>query len=97
MSKGSEEEFVTLLDDSVRSIAIPLLLSDEDDVEGLHAASVGKVDEDILFYIMSRGLSLSDAKKLIIESKLTPTIDMIPMESLRNEVWNNIDNKIMNS
>ena len=54
-SKGKEEEYAILLSEKVKNVAIPILLCQEDDVEGVHAASAGKMDEEILFYIMSRG------------------------------------------
>lgn len=93
-SKGSEEEFATLLDEDVRSIAVPVLLCVEDDVEGLHAASAGKIDQDKLFYIMSRGLNLEQAKKMLVETQLFPTINKLPDKELVEEVWKNIENRI---
>lgn len=90
-STGSEEEFATLLDDEVRSIAVPVLLCQEDDVEGVHAASAGKIDQDTLFYIMSRGINEEEAKKVIVETKLAPTIHKLPDEKLRDEVWGQIE------
>lgn len=93
-SKGAEEEFATLLDDGVRNIAVPILLAQEDDVEGLHAASAGKIDQDILFYIMSRGLDIEEAKKMIVETKLLPTIDKLPDNVLARQVWESIEKRI---
>lgn len=94
LSKGSEEEFVTLLDKDVRSIAVPVLLCQEDDVEGVHAASAGKIDQDILFYIMSRGLNIEQAKKMIVEIKLAPTIHKLPEKQLSQEIWDEIEARI---
>ncbi|WP_101773268.1 SufB/SufD family protein [Peptostreptococcus faecalis] len=94
LSKGSEEEFATLLDDGVRNIAVPLLLCEEDDVEGLHAASAGQIDQDMLFYIMSRGMDLEQAKKMVVETKLVPTIDKLPDRELSEEVWKQIEQRI---
>lgn len=93
-SKGSEEEYATLLDDGVRNIAVPILLCQEDNVEGVHAASAGKINEELLFYIMSRGLSPKQAKKIIVESKLTPTLDRISDTTLRDEIWKHIEQEI---
>ncbi|SFE82602.1 SufB/SufD family protein [Peptostreptococcus sp. D1] len=93
-SKGSEEEFATLLDEDVRSVAVPVLLCVEDDVEGLHAASAGKIDQDKLFYIMSRGLSHEQAKKMLVETQLFPTIDKLPDKDLVQEIWRNIEKRI---
>lgn len=93
-SKGAEEEYATLLDDGVRNIAVPVLLAQEDDVEGLHAASAGKIDQDVLFYIMSRGLDIEEAKKMIVQTKLLPTIDKLPDSELASKVWESIDSRI---
>jgi Fe-S cluster assembly protein SufD len=85
-SKGSEEEYAVLLSPQVRNRAVPLLLCSEEDVEGAHAASAGKIDEDMLFYIMSRGFSEGEAKKLIIESAFNPILEKIPVEAVREEI-----------
>lgn len=93
-STGSEEEFATLLDENVRAIAVPVLLCQEDDVEGIHAASAGKIDQDMLFYIMSRGLDENEAKKMIVETRLSPTIHKLPDSKLSKEVWEDIEKRI---
>ncbi|MTI46373.1 MAG: Fe-S cluster assembly protein SufD [Firmicutes bacterium] len=95
LSKGSEEEYAILLDKDVKSDAIPLLLCEEEDVEGLHAASAGRIDENKLFYLMSRGFSEREAKKLIIESYFRPIIDKIPLSQLRKKVENHIENRLL--
>lgn len=93
-SKGSEEEYATLLSDKVKNIAIPILLCQEDDVEGVHAASAGKIEEEILFYIMSRGFSLEQAKRMVLESHFTPILDRITQEDLKQEIWKEISDRI---
>ena len=85
-AKGSEEEYTVLLSPAVRNRSTPLLLCGEADVEGQHAASTGKLDENKLFYLMSRGLSETDAKKLIIEASLRPVLDQIPVLSLQETI-----------
>ncbi len=70
------------------------MLCTEDDVEGLHAASAGKIDEDILFYIMSRGFSESDAKRLILESQFAEVIDLIDNEEVRKRVYTTLAEKL---
>ena len=57
-ASGTEQENVLLMDDSVVNQTIPVILCDEDDVEGNHGASIGRLDEENLFYMESRGLSL---------------------------------------
>lgn len=85
-SVGNEEEFVTLMDEPVKSIAVPLLLAAEHDIMGNHAASAGRIDSDILIYLMSRGLNESEARSIAVEAKITPTLDLIPDEEIRSEV-----------
>lgn len=82
-SKGSEEESVILFDNDVKSDAVPLLLCTEDDVNGQHAASAGKVDIEKLFYMMSRGFSREEAMKIIVEASFNPIIDKIPLTDLK--------------
>lgn len=83
---GHESEYNLLFSPKVRNRTAPLILCAEEDVEGQHAASTGKIDEDRLFYLMSRGLSELDAKKLMIEAQFRPVTDRIPDETLRNAI-----------
>ena len=65
-AKGKENEYCTLLSDTSYSKALPMLLCTEDDVEGEHSTATGKVDDNELFYIMTRGISEKEAKKMIV-------------------------------
>lgn len=85
-SKGKEAEFTVLLSPTVRNRSVPLMLSGEDDVDGHHAVSIGKLDENKLFYLMSRGISEIDAKKLTIEAAFLPIIETIPVTELREAI-----------
>lgn len=85
-AKGKEEEYAVLLSPDVRNRSVPLMLCGEESVEGQHAASAGKVDENKLFYLMSRGLSENEAKKLIIEASFEPILARIPVEQLKEEI-----------
>lgn len=96
-SKGSEKEFVLLLDKTVKCDAIPALLCSEDDVEGEHAASAGQINENQLFYLMSRGFSEKEAEKLIVEASFRPIIDSIPDEALREAISENIHRRLINA
>lgn len=96
-AKGNEEEYVILLDPRVKSDSIPGLFCEEDDVEGNHAASAGQIDEYKMFYLMSRGLSEKEAKKLIVEASFRPIIDIIPSENLRTEVNAEIERRFRNA
>lgn len=94
-SKGEEEEFVLLLDKTVKSDAIPALLCSEDDVEGEHAASAGQINDLKLFYLMSRGMTETQAKKMIIEASFRPIIDKIPFKDLRESIEKDIHRRLI--
>ncbi|MDT8718084.1 Fe-S cluster assembly protein SufD [Clostridium sp. 19966] len=96
-SKGSEEESTILLSSNVRNRSIPLLLCSEDDVQGQHAASTGRIDDAKLFYLMSRGFSEKEAKKIIIEAAFNPITQKIPLEDLREEISEFIRGRISNA
>ncbi|MBC2581643.1 Fe-S cluster assembly protein SufD [Clostridium sp. DJ247] len=94
-SKGAQTEDVLLLDAAVKSDSIPMLLCEEDDVEGAHAASVGQMDEDKLFYLMSRGFNEKEAKKLVVEAKFTPIFDRIPVKELRELLIDELNRRLV--
>ena len=52
--------------------ADPALIIDENDVLASHGASIGAIDPEILYYLMSRGLTKEDAEKLVIEAYVSP-------------------------
>ena len=85
-SIGRELEEVVILSDAVRNRSIPLMLSNEDDVDGHHAVSVGRLDDEKIFYLMSRGLDKAEAEKLIVEAAFNPVLEKISDESLRAEI-----------
>ncbi len=85
-AKGREEEDVLMLSKDVRNISVPLLFCGEDDVQGEHAASSGRPSESTLFYLMSRGLSEADAKKLLAESKFAAVLEEMMDEALKEEI-----------
>lgn len=96
-AKGVEEEYVILLDPTVKSDSIPALMCGEDDVIGEHAASAGQIDENKLFYLMSRGLSERDAKKLIVEASFAPIINKIPVKELRVLIGSEVERRLINA
>lgn len=94
-AKGDENEFCMLLSPEAKSLALPMLLCTEDDVEGNHSTASGKVDEKSLFYIMSRGFSEKEAIKLIVKARFTKIIERIKDEELRNVILDEIDRRLI--
>jgi Fe-S cluster assembly protein SufB len=69
-----------LLDDKARSDTYPYIEIDEEDVSVGHEASVSKVGEEQLFYLMSRGLSEEEATTMVVSGFIEPLVKELPME-----------------
>ncbi len=54
-----------------------------DDVRCTHGATVGKIDETQIFYLMARGIPRVDAERLIVEGFFDPIMERIPFEGVR--------------
>ena len=93
-ANGEQTERVLMLSERARGDANPILLIDEDDVTAGHAASVGKMDEEQIYYLMSRGITRAEAERFIIMGFLNPVIANIPLEGLRKRLVEVIERKI---
>src|SRR5690606_5069122 len=85
-ANGQQSEKVLMLSPKARGDANPILLIDENDVQAGHAASAGRVNEEQLYYLMSRGISREEAEKLIIHGFLDPVVSEIPLASVREQL-----------
>lgn len=94
-SDAQQESRVLMLSDRARGDANPILLIDEDDVTAGHAASVGRVDPIQLFYLMSRGISQEEAERLVIHGFLDPVVKALPIESVKRQLKEIIEMKIL--
>ncbi|MBE6124427.1 MAG: SufD family Fe-S cluster assembly protein, partial [Erysipelotrichaceae bacterium] len=81
---------IILFDDESKGEIKPLLLIDNNDVNASHAAAVGKVDDNQIFYLCSRGISETNAKKMIALGYLTPVLEYINDEIVKEEISNEI-------
>ena len=76
-AKGSENEEVLLMNESVRNRSVPLILCAEEDVEGSHGASIGRINEEHIFYMQSRGISEEKIYELMARAKTEQIIKRI--------------------
>ncbi|URZ86814.1 Fe-S cluster assembly protein SufD [Floricoccus penangensis] len=91
---AQQESRVLMLSDKARSDANPILLIDENDVTAGHAASIGQVDPEDLYYLMSRGLDTETAERLVVRGFLGNVIVEVPVKSVRDEMFDVIDRKL---
>ncbi len=74
---GAETEEVLLLGQNIVNKTIPLILCAEEDVKGSHGASIGQLDEEMLFYLASRGISEEKAVDLMAGARIGSIIGKI--------------------
>ena len=65
---------------------IPLILCAEEDVAGNHGATIGRLDENLLFYLASRGMEEREIYKMLELSRIAAVIAEIPDEKMRDEL-----------
>ena len=94
-SVGKEDEEVMILSPHARNRSVPLMLSHEGDVDGHHAVSIGRMDEDKLFYLMSRGLDERAAQQLIVEASFEPVLARIESDELRTEIGSYLERRFL--
>lgn len=95
-SDAQQESRVLMLSRHARGDANPILLIDENDVTAGHAASVGRVNEEQMYYLMSRGIDEATAQRLVIRGFLSSVITEIPEEEVRDRLTQMIERKLIN-
>jgi Fe-S cluster assembly protein SufD len=86
-----------LLSGTARAEADPRLEILNSEVERCsHGATVGPMDEDALFYVMSRGIDRDEAQLLIVEAFFAPVLQRIPIEAVRERIWASIQQELWN-
>lgn len=83
---GKIGDYSMMLSDKVINKSAPVLLNEEREVSGEHAASVGRLNKDMLFYIMSRGFSKKQAESMMLEANFAKAVDKIENEDLRTSI-----------
>ena len=95
-SDGAESENMLLLDDTVVNKTVPLILCTEENVAGSHGATIGKPAEDMLFYMMSRGITREKAIKILERAALEAAANHIEDDEAKQYVLDIIAEKYVN-
>ena len=83
---GNELEDVLLMEETVRNRSVPVILCAEEDVVGNHGATIGRLDENVVYYLESRGMARDAIYEMMAQAKLDAVIRKIPDEATRNEL-----------
>ena len=93
-SNGYQQSHSMILDDKSKSESIPILEIDNSEVKCSHGATVGKIDREKIFYLMSRGFNEKESKKIIVEGFVNDLLKKIENVNLRKEIQNEVIKKI---
>lgn len=80
--------------DGQKTTILPELLIDENDVKASHAMSIGRMDDEQLYYLMSRGLSVEQCTSLISAGYLYPIFENISDNELKDRLKNELERKL---
>ena len=83
-----------MLSPTTHAVPIPGLEILANDVRCTHGATVGRVDRDQLFYLMARGLSRSEAERLIVRGFFSDVLDRIQLEPVREALAEALEARI---
>jgi len=95
-ANAEQENRVLMMSSKAHGDANPILLIDENDVLAGHAASVGQVDAKQMYYLMSRGITEPQAKRLVIRGFLSAVLQAIPAKDVRQNLTDTIERKLEN-
>lgn len=90
-STGAEKEDVMLMDDGVINQTIPVILCTEEDVEGVHGATIGRLAQDMMFYMESRGISEEEIYRMMSRARIESAASAIPDETAKKIVTDYLD------
>lgn len=95
-SNAEQQNRLLMMSPNAHGDANPILLIDENDVEAGHAASVGQVNAQQLYYLMSRGIPKAVAQKMVIRGFLGAVLTAIPVKNVRKEMISILERKLKN-
>lgn len=94
-SNAYQKTKIINLSDTAKSIANPQLVINEYDVKAGHSANVGRLDDEQIYYLMSRGLTKQKAIELILMAYVNQSVEKINNKKLKNKVLKIISKKIV--
>ncbi|MEW5958031.1 MAG: SufD family Fe-S cluster assembly protein, partial [Chloroflexota bacterium] len=83
-----------ILASTARADSIPSLEIDANDVRASHGATISKIDEEYIFYLMSRGISRNTAVRMVVEGFFHKVFDRMYNERVREKLFNAVSAKI---
>ena len=93
-TNGYQRNDNLILDPRARADSIPGLEIEADDVRCTHGATSGRVDDEMIYYCRTRGLTRKEAVRLIVSGFFQQVSDRIPLENVRTALGDAIGRRI---
>jgi len=84
-----------VLSDGARADSVPNLEIETGEVTGAgHASATGRFDDEALFYLMARGISAKEARRLVVRGFFAEIVAEIPLEDVRERITSAIEDEL---
>ncbi|MEK6939610.1 MAG: Fe-S cluster assembly protein SufD [Nanoarchaeota archaeon] len=92
--QGHQRSDMLLIGEEARCNAIPVLEVENDDVSCSHGTTMGQIDEEQLYYLVSRGLDENLARQMLVMAFVEPIVQKIENETVREEIMELIEQQV---
>lgn len=92
-AEAIQKSRILMMSEHGRGDANPILLIEHDDVKANHAASIGQLNEEDIYYLMSRGLTQHMAERIVARGFLEPVVQSANQD-IQDELWSMINRKL---
>ncbi|MBC8236701.1 MAG: SufD family Fe-S cluster assembly protein [Helicobacteraceae bacterium] len=93
-ASASQNSKAILLDEHAHMYAKPQLEIYTDELEASHGSTIGTLDEDALFYLLSRGISMQESRKMLVSAFANTLIDNIPNQEYATKIHKEFENSL---
>lgn len=93
-SSTRQDSKIVVFDENIKSRCMPTLKIDENDIQASHAATLGRVNENDLFYLESRGLDKKEARRILIFAMFKPIKYMFFNEEMKAKIGRYIEEEL---
>ncbi len=93
-SEAHQTSRIIVFDETCQAQTYPILRIDENDVQASHASAVGKIEDEIMFYMQSRGLQEQDAKRQVIRGRFKPILTKVFHPAIREALFQMLEKQV---
>jgi Fe-S cluster assembly scaffold protein SufB len=93
-SEAHQTSRIIVFDETCQAKTFPILRIDENNVQASHASAIGKIEDEMMFYLQSRGLQEQDAKRQVIRGRFNPIIANVFHSAIREKLFELLEKQV---